>query len=618
MQLLGNTSDFETFPELLTIDDDPYILRKSEGEYRLYSAVCPHKEGTVKPVDEDTWLCPDHGWEFDSDGNCTTVSTECLESYPVRVENGTLYADIESETGPSIDLPSDPDAEPPTITLAGHASLLFEHEGFRLLTDPWLFGEAFLSSWTQYPPSPFDRNDLGDIDAIWITHEHSDHLHEATLEQFDSSTPIYIPEFRCHRLRRRLVELGFTDITVIPTGEPTRLHDNIMAISFESGSAWNDTLQYLNFGGFEVLNANDAGINREVKDAVGTVDLVSSAFSQGASGYPLTWTHLSEAEKQQTIAESNAGLLNMFGELADLFEPDYVLPFASYQGLWLPDHEPYIEQQEKNAPADVVAYLEDRSTDVLDLYPGERWDGQTITRRDDHSIWYSEGHREEYLEEYTNECPLEDRYTNALSHEQLRQYFEAFSGSEYAIEAGDLAVSFTATGDSEDETLTAKLRFNDGHIRYEPTPSAPRLTDLDATYNLRMACPAGLVESVIERDLSWDEISTGYWGTFERDPDKYNIGFWKLLHVPWEARQETHSASRLVNEIEIDSPVADEAIADLVEKDPDTVGRILQDHGLHCVGCHAAIGESIIQGCANHGFSKQQTKQVVNDLESAL
>lgn len=618
MEYIGEESSYTDLPELVSVEGDPYILTKSSDEYELYSAVCPHKQGTIHPQNENLWVCPDHGWTFNGEGDCTTTRCESLESYPVTVEDDVLYAEFDDNGTATVDITQQESLDPPKITLVSHATLLFEYEGFKLLTDPWLVGEAFQGSWTQYPPTPLEPDDVGEVDAIWITHEHSDHLHPQTLAHFDKSTPIYIPEFRCRRLRRRMVELGFTDITVMPNQEPIQLNQDVQAICFESKSVWNDTLQYLNFEGFELLNANDAGINREIAEIVGTVDLVSSAFSQGASGYPLTWTHVSKQEKRSIIRQSNSGQLNKFDGLIDLFDPDYVLPFASFQALWHPEHTQYLNLQEKNCPADIVEHLDDSDTTVLDLYPGEWWDGESISRRKDRDVWYSDGHREQYLREYTNALPVPDPFDHSLTHEQLAQYFEGLSGSEYAKEAGQVAVSFTANGATKEDDLHAVLRFNNGTITYSSQNTPVEIESLDAEYNIRMENPAGHVERVIEQDLSWDEITTGYWGTRSRQPDEYNMGLWKLLCVPWEARRESDTTATALRNIQESSSIADRAIADLIEEDQQKVPQVLQKHGLHCVGCYASIGENIVQGCMIHGFSPKQTEQLIDELEAVV
>jgi len=618
MRRLGLKSELQDLPTSVTIDGSPYILTRINNNYELYSAICPHKQGTVHPEEDDRWVCHNHGWIFDGEGICSNVRNESLESYPVYLKDGVLYTEINDAKETAVDIHVSKSQNLPRVSLVSHATLLFEYNGFRMLTDPWILGEAFQGSWTQYPPSPLEPNDIGEVDAIWITHEHSDHLHPETLAFFDKSTPVYIPEFRCQRLRRRMVELGFSNIHVMPNQQAVELNPSVHAICFESQSVWNDSIQYLNFGGFEILNVNDAGINRDVADIVGPVDVVASAFSQGASGYPMTWNDIPEEEKKSIIRTSNEGQLAKFEDLVTTFKPDFVLPIASFQALWHPEHKEYLELQEKNRPADIIAHLDNYDVEVIDLYPGESWNQRNITRRDDRDKWFSDGHREEYLRRYTNDIPIPDPFEHTLTHSQLRKYFEELSDSTYAKQAGDLAVSFTADGGEESPNIHAVIRFNDGDITYNPRDKSVPLDDLNASYNIRMKNPAGHVQTVIEEDLSWDEITTGYWGTRSRDPDQYNMEFWKLLCVPWEARRDNGTTESAVTDIRERSKTANRSVANLVEEHPETVPNILRRHGLYCAGCSSSVGETIVEGCLIHGFSASHTKAVIDELEQAI
>ena len=55
-------------------------------------------------------------------------------------------------------------------------------------------------------------------------------------------------------------------------GKIVSLSDKINAVSFTSGSFWNDNILYLQLGGFSVLNVNDAGFNWNIPKIIGKVD----------------------------------------------------------------------------------------------------------------------------------------------------------------------------------------------------------------------------------------------------------------------------------------------------------------------------------------------------------
>lgn len=57
-------------------------------------------------------------------------------------------------------------------------------------------------------------------------------------------------------------------------------------------------------------------------------------------------------------------------------------------------------------------------------------------------------------------------------------------------------------------------------------------------------------------------------------------------------------------------------IAEVVSKYPKTIPVMLK-HGLHCIGCHVAQWETVEQGAAAHGLSKEQAKELLRDLNKA-
>lgn len=94
---IGPASLLDEAPTVVTVDGSRYILNRNDsGEPVLYSAVCPHQGGRVKVVDESTFRCPTHRWEFDAEtGACIRRGDEPLTSYDVVVDDGTLRAFIE-------------------------------------------------------------------------------------------------------------------------------------------------------------------------------------------------------------------------------------------------------------------------------------------------------------------------------------------------------------------------------------------------------------------------------------------------------------------------------------------------------------------------------------------
>ncbi|SEW12900.1 Rieske 2Fe-2S domain-containing protein [Halobacterium jilantaiense] len=613
---IGDENLLEELPRRVYLDEKPFILSQTpDGTPVVFEAICPHQGGTVDVKSESCLRCPDHGWEFDSEsGESTTVPGESLEQYPVTTDAGTLYADIPHIDPTTEFTVDDHEGAAPTVSLLSHATLRIDYDGFTLLTDPWLDGPAFLGGWAQYPQPTCDIDEVAaETDAIWITHEHSDHLNKRTLSHFPDNTPIYVPELNYRRLSSRLRELGFENTYSLPTGEAYPLAEGIEAACFESQSTWNDSILAVNCGGFRILNFNDAGLNWDVKDAIPSVDLVATSFAFGASGYPLTWNHLSGEEKYEIMDDRNAGALKHCQQVVEMYDPEYLLPFAKFFGLLQPEFDEYRSMIRQNEPSDVVEHLSDSPVEVLDLLPGESWDGNSgmPSRRNDHDKLYDDDVKEAKIQSlYKSHTPIVDEEFD-LSHEELSTYFEALGGSSLATEVGNHALSLTLRADERD--LHSLIRFQNGSITYTPMEEPSGFASADADTHVRMAVDGELVQHVIRNDLSWDEIHIGYWADFERQPDEYNLSFWRLLHAPWEARDDTMN---LAAGYDIETDLSGFAMADLLEQH--SVEDLLSEYGLHCAGCPASLGEDIVEAARIHGLNRQQAESLVESVEKVV
>jgi L-ascorbate metabolism protein UlaG (beta-lactamase superfamily) len=100
------------------------------------------------------------------------------------------------------------------IAFLGHATVLIELDGVRLLTDPLLRSRvAHLRR--QVPP--VDQDMFARLDAVLISHLHHDHLDLASLRLLGLDTPLLVPAGAGELLQRR----GFMDVTELNAGEAT-------------------------------------------------------------------------------------------------------------------------------------------------------------------------------------------------------------------------------------------------------------------------------------------------------------------------------------------------------------------------------------------------------------
>lgn len=103
----------------------------------------------------------------------------------------------------------------PHLTYAGHATVLVEMDGVRLLADPIL--RNHIGPLRRRPvPAP----DWGRLDAVLISHFHYDHLDIPSLRQLDPETLLVVPRGAIGALRKR----GFSRIVEVMPGEVVRIN----------------------------------------------------------------------------------------------------------------------------------------------------------------------------------------------------------------------------------------------------------------------------------------------------------------------------------------------------------------------------------------------------------
>lgn len=158
------------------------------------------------------------------------------------------------------------------IVFLGHASVLLEIDGVRLLTDPLL--RRRVAHLRRHAPPPQAGVTAG-LDAILISHLHHDHLDLASLRLLGRDTPLLAPAGAGPWLRRR----RFQAVTELRVGEVA----NVGALAITALEARHDgrrwprgphaaSLGYLVSGTQTVYFAGDTELFDEMSELADRVD----------------------------------------------------------------------------------------------------------------------------------------------------------------------------------------------------------------------------------------------------------------------------------------------------------------------------------------------------------
>lgn len=610
---LGNIEDFQEFPHKIVIGTDTFFLVKKDEQFSLFSSVCPHVGGEIVLID-GCFECPIHQWRFDKDsGQCLNNKNRKLSQYDIQQRDGALYVDLPIHSEETLKpernnkVVNEPSNKRPIIKMHAHACLEFIIDDFSLLMDPWIEGPAFLGAWHQYPAPVVKTSDLKPS-AIWISHEHSDHFHEPTLAKMDKSIPVYFPDFPNRRMEERLKVLGFQQIIPMPFGKPFTIGKGMTITCFEPLSLWNDALVLVEVNGFRFLNLNDAGLNPRIAEQIGPVDVIATGFSPGASGYPLTWNHLTIEKQTEIMEKSCEGILSMLDRAMKLYGSKYLLPFASHFELWHPSHSHYVEISRKNTLEDVVRKFSGRDdVTVIDLLPGESWDTQNgaVNRMGyDREELYRLDYKLNYLKNIYDEKIFHahhPRYDYNITNTDVEEYFLRLNDVPEIIFCDDVTVQITATKENDSDKQVFCFQVTEGNLK---------IVDPDnCTPNIWINIPLHILAATIRENLSWDEAIIGYWCNFYRDPDIYHGDFWRLLQTPYYRKKANLSGE--VTGLSIEKTTI---IADLIEKHGDDAERILRRYGLYCAGCHRSTFESLEMAAKAHGIEQEMIERLTKEL----
>jgi UDP-MurNAc hydroxylase len=218
------------------------------------------------------------------------------------------------------------------VTYFGQACTLIEVGGRKILTDPWLTEGAYFGTWFHthvladagVTPDRFSK----DIDYLFLSHEHEDHVDPETLRHFSPHVPVLICKFPTPRFRHYLESLGLRNIREISSGQEAKLGSGLSVTIFSTAEYTNDAALLVEGDGCRLLNETDCKLSYSDLQRIGEkgVDVGFYMFS-GANWYPMMYDYPPDIQKD-LVQRRRRSLLRSLVQRVKLTKPRVAVPAA--------------------------------------------------------------------------------------------------------------------------------------------------------------------------------------------------------------------------------------------------------------------------------------------------
>lgn len=408
-----------------------------------------------------------------------------------------------------------------------HASLLIETADLRIATDPWFAGPANCRQWYVFP-KPVNQDKIRDVEAIFISHGHEDHLHEESLRQMPKDAVVYYPYSFFGGAKEYIESLGFGTVNEAVTFRKLSVSSET-TVTFILNS--HDSIIVVESGGQVLVNINDAlhsypekVINYYV-DAINQrwpkIDYVFCGFG-GSSYFPNTM-HISGKDDIEIGLAREQLFVHNFCKIVHDLNPRIAVPFAA-DFVLLDDSQRWINEV-RFPRTKIGEYYEKYFSNGEDgpvihvMFSGDRIEEGELVQSSPYHLDLTDGDLAHLIEEqYASEIG-EREHVRTVDEAKAEQLVEKI--------AANVRKRMTLYKHGELKDLKFLLHLTDVverfyyHIEFDRgEPRVWRSESPDDDFLLTMKLSSEVLEYAIGSDWGADVISVGYGAEIYVSDDK--------------------------------------------------------------------------------------------------
>ena len=401
-----------------------------------------------------------------------------------------------------------------SVRWLNHASVYFKCDEISILTDPWLFGPAFMTGWWLSEPSAIEAVELlKNVDYIFISHNHPDHLHPETLSLIEKNKPIIVADFTTKSTEKFLSALGFTNIIPLPFNTIYKITTNVQISVLKSGDFRDDSGLYLSLNRNQMLLTVDSNIlNANVLPQ--DIDLLMTSFAGGASGFPLCFENYTNKEKQAITRRNKLAIRSSVISYLEHTKPKNYMPYAGMFAEYAERDQFILQSNAKNSAQTYQSIAEQAGANFIkpeknkvlffkkgilqikqiqiDLLPVENY--------------------QFYIDQYKHDYPY--------SSKKIIAYLEK---SEFY---GNHLVQFIPTNDDFDQIVNDIIYADFKNQKFQVITEENLISSAQGIKVMKLFIRAEVLACIVENKLPWEDFSIGFQMRVERSPNEYESDLW--------------------------------------------------------------------------------------------
>jgi UDP-MurNAc hydroxylase len=418
------------------------------------------------------------------------------------------------------------------VTTLGHSGLKIEGPKGNVLIDPWLspYG-AFQGSWFPFPDNEHLTESTlsdGSVRAVFISHEHLDHLDVWTLSRLPHHVPIFFPRYPSKAVSVKLEAAGPRQLIACSDWEVKEVAGLSLFFVSEASPMNHDAAIVIQENGSALLNLNDARLTPSqialIRSSIPARVEMVTIQTAGASWHPLCY-EMPVWMRRRIAGQKRLAKLAYVRRISRLINPRIVVPFAGppcFLDQTLDHFNAELSLQDGIFPDQVVAvrWLREHGISSADLsLPGDVWEvpGEKVWR-DPTWTSFSFDQKEHYIGTYRGRrreaitCVYDNNpEPTAQLWPAFQEYFDKLlTLSPYFNRRINMRVGFDVAGPGGGQW---SVEFRSDRSRVQKSIQG-------CSYLLRLE--SRWLTSILAGAMAWEDFLLSLRFSAWREPDIYN------------------------------------------------------------------------------------------------